>query len=211
MRPELSGLYAITPDEADDARLFAMCQAALSGGARWLQYRDKITSNASQRQRRAMALANLCCQHNAGLIINDDLALALAVDAAGVHLGRDDGELDTARARLGPDKILGISCYNDFALATTAVAAGADYVAFGAAYPSPTKPLATRAPFALFTRAASELPVPACAIGGITLTNAAPLIKAGASLVAVISDLFTAPDICARAAALQALFEDKTA
>lgn len=207
MRPELRGLYAITPDEADDARLFALATAALAGGCKWLQYRDKIADEAG-RQHRAAQLAALCRIHGAGLIVNDDIDLALAVDAAGVHLGRDDGDLAAARARLG-QRLLGVSCYADFALAQAAVAAGADYVAFGAVFPSPTKPQAVRAPLELFARAAAELPVPACAIGGIALDNARPVIAAGAALIAVITDLFAAADVRLRAAALQALFEEK--
>lgn len=207
MRPELRGLYAITPDEADDSRLFDLADAALAGGCKWLQYRDKIADEAQRRQH-AERLAALCRAHGAALIVNDDIDLALAVDAAGVHLGRDDGDLAAARARLG-DRLLGVSCYDDFALAQAAVAAGADYVAFGAVYPSATKPNAVRAPLALFARAAAELPAPACAIGGITLANAAPVVAAGATLIAVITDLFAAPDVRARAAALQALFKEK--
>lgn len=207
MPPELRGLYAITPDEADDARLFDLAGSTLAGGCKWLQYRDKIADKAGRRQRAAQ-LAALCRAHGAGLIVNDDIDLALAVDAAGVHLGRDDGDLAAARARLG-DRLLGVSCYDDFALAQAAVAAGADYVAFGAVYPSSTKPNAVRAPLALFARAAAELPVPACAIGGITLATAAPVVAAGAALIAVITDLFAAPDVRARAAALQALFKEK--
>jgi hypothetical protein len=122
-----------------------------------------------------------------------------------VHLGCDDGNLRAARAILGPDKVLGASCYADFALAQTAAAAGVDYVAFGAAYPSPTKPEAARATVDLFLQAKNTLTVPVCAIGGITLTNAPALIAAGTDLLAVITDLFSAPDIAARAAAYQRL------
>jgi thiamine-phosphate pyrophosphorylase len=139
-------------------------------------------------------------------LINDDIALAGLVDADGVPLGQEDGNLLLARALLGPERLLGVSCYADFALAEAAVAAGADYVAFGAVYPSPTKPLAPRATVDLFSRAKSTLTVPACAIGGITLDNAPPLIEAGAALLAVITDLFSAPDSAVRAAAYQKLF-----
>ena len=203
----LRGLYAITPETADTAGLYTQVAAALAGGCRWLQYRDKGSSSAERRNRVA-ALLTLCRDHGARLIINDDVELALAVGADGVHLGRDDGNLAAARAALGSSKVLGASCYDDFALAVRAAAAGADYVAFGAVYSSPTKPLAVPASLELFRRCRAQLRVPACAIGGITLDNAAPVIAAGASLLAVITDLFSAPDIVARAAAYQRLFEE---
>ena len=205
--PPLRGLYAVTPDVPDGARLLRDVAAALDGGCRWLQYRDKLSAT-SERRMRAEALLALCRQHGAALVINDDLALARAIDAHGVHLGRDDGDLAAARAVLGPGRVLGASCYDDFAAACRAAATGADYVAFGAVYDSPTKPAATRAGLELFARSSTELSVPACAIGGITLDNAPPVIAAGAGLLAVISDLFSAPDIAARAAAYQRLFEE---
>ena len=208
MRPDLRGLYAITPEQADATRLLADCEQALSGGCRWLQYRDK-TSPADERRRRAHALAALCRRHGAALIINDEIELALASGAAGVHLGRGDGGIDAARARLGPHAVIGASCYDDFALAQAAEAAGADYVAFGAVCASPTKPAASRAPLELFTHAREKLAVPSCAIGGITLDQAPAIIAAGADLLAVITDLFSAPDIAARAAAYQPLFEEQ--
>ena len=209
MRDKLRGLYAITPEQADGRRLLADVEAALAGGCRLLQYRDKL-SDMPERVRRAHALRSLTRQFGARLLINDDLALAALVDADGAHLGNEDGNLIAARAILGPDKILGASCYADFAAAERATAAGADYVAFGAVYPSPTKPQAARAGLELFTRARNELATGTCAIGGITLSNAAPLITAGAYLLAVITDLFGAPDIAARAAAYQRLFEEPT-
>ncbi|MGE5387144.1 MAG: thiamine phosphate synthase [Betaproteobacteria bacterium] len=207
---ELRGLYAVTPDTPDTGRLIGMAEAALQGGCRWLQYRDKV-SPPNVRRTRANALAALCRRYEAGLIINDDVDLAVAVDAAGVHLGRDDGDLATARRKIGAGKIIGISCYADFAIARAGADAGADYIAFGAVFPSPTKPDAVAAPLQLFARAREELTLPACAIGGITLGNAGLAIAAGANLVAVITDLFSAPDITRRAAAYQRLFEETTA
>lgn len=208
--PALRGLYAITPDGVDADALCAAVAAALGGGARLVQYRDKAGSRAAPT-RRALAgrLCALCRAAGALFIVNDDLALALAVDADGVHLGGDDGDLVAARRTLAPGKLLGASCYADFERARAAVAAGADYVAFGAVYRSPTKPHAVTAPHALFARCRAELAVPACAIGGITLENAPPLIAAGADLLAVISDLFTAPDIAGRARAFHHLIEEK--
>jgi thiamine-phosphate pyrophosphorylase len=136
------------------------------------------------------------------LIINDDVELALAVDADGAHLGRDDGDFSTARKKL-KGKILGASCYDRLDLAQAAVAAGADYVAFGSVFASPTKPQAVRAPLSLFK---NDLGVPKCAIGGITLANAPRAIAAGADLLAVISDVFDAPDIAERCRAYGKLF-----
>ena len=206
-RGALRGLYAITPDEPDEARLVAMAGAALTGGARVLQFRDK-TGDAGRRRRVAMALRDLCRQQGACFIINDDLALALEVDADGVHLGGADGDLAAARRQLPQGRALGASCYADLARARSAVAAGADYIAFGAVCPSPTKPDAVRAPLDLFARWRSESTVPACAIGGITIETAPGIIAAGADLLAVITDLFAAPDIVGRAATYQRLFEE---
>lgn len=210
MPNKLHGLYAITPECADRQHLLAQVEASLQGGCRVVQYRDK-TSAMPERVARARALRELTARFAALLLINDDLALAHLVGADGVHLGQDDGSLASARAILGPDKILGASCYADLASAEKAEAAGADYVAFGAAYPSPTKPEAPLATVDLFFKAKSRLTVPICAIGGITLDNAPPLIAAGTSLLAVITDLFSAPDIAARAAAYQSLFEEYSA
>jgi thiamine-phosphate pyrophosphorylase len=190
----LRGLYAVTP-EAPDA--VEKVRLALEGGVALLQYRRKRRDLAEAR-----AVAALARRYQVPLIVNDDIDLALELDAGGVHLGRDDGDLRAARRRLG-DRILGASCYDDPGLARRAVAAGADYIAFGSVFPSPTKPAAVRAPLALF---AASLGVPLCAIGGISLENAPRVIKAGADLLAVVSDLFEAPDIRARAAQYQGLF-----
>lgn len=205
-RPLHSGLYAVTPDGLATDRLLALAAAALAGGAALLQYRDK-SGDPARRREQAAALLALCRRHQARLIINDDLALALALGADGVHLGGEDGDLAAARAALGAERLLGASCYADFPRAQAAARAGADYVAFGAVHPSPSKPQARPAPLELLTRARRELAgVRVAAIGGITLDNAAPVIAAGAHFTAVISDLFEAPDVTARAAAYQRLF-----
>jgi thiamine-phosphate pyrophosphorylase len=192
----------VTPDAVP----LEIVAAVLQGGCRWLQYRDKGATPAQKRER-AQALAALCRQYGAALLINDDVELALAVGAAGVHLGRDDGDIAAARARLGAGAILGASCYNEWDRAVAAAAAGADYLAFGAVHSSPTKPAAARAPLDLLGRA-RQLGLPVCAIGGITLDNAPPVIAAGADLLAVITDLFAAADPCGRAAAFQSLFQE---
>lgn len=205
-RRELRGLYAITPDRADGTQLLAEVEAVLAGGCRLLQYRDKLSS-MPEAVRRARALRRLTRQYKARLIINDDLALACLIEADGVHLGGTDGNLRAARQILGPERLLGASCYTELTHARAAHAAGANYVAFGAVHPSPTKPHAPRADLTLFAGAHDELGTTTCAIGGITLDNAPPLIAAGADLLAIITDLFEAPDIAARAAAYQRLFE----
>jgi thiamine-phosphate pyrophosphorylase len=190
----LRGLYAITPESPE---LVDKVRQALEGGIALLQYRRK-----RRDLREAREVAALARRHQVPLIVNDDIELALELGADGVHLGRDDGDLGVARRRLA-GRILGASCYNDAELARRAVDAGADYVAFGSVFASPTKPAAVRAPLALF---AIGVDVPLCAIGGITLQNAPPLLEAGADLLAVVSDLFDAPDIAARAAQYRKLF-----
>jgi thiamine-phosphate pyrophosphorylase len=191
---KLRGLYAITPESAD---LIDKVRRALDGGIALLQYRRKRHDVREARQVIALARA-----YKVPVIVNDSVDLALELDADGAHLGRDDGELDGARRRLA-GRMLGASCYDDPVLAQRAVAAGVDYIAFGSVFASLTKPGAVRAPLSLFRQGLS---VPLCAIGGITLQNAPQLIDAGADLLAVISDLFDAPDISARAAQYRKLF-----
>ncbi len=194
----LRGLYAITPPD------LSRVEAALASGALCaLQYRAK-DADAPRRLREARHLAQMCRAHGVPLIVNDDVELALAADAAGVHLGRDDGDLAAARARL-PGRLLGASCYDRPELARRAVAAGADYVAFGSVFDSPTKPAAVRAPLALF---ALDVGVPKVAIGGITLDNAPRVLAAGADCLAVITDLFDAADVAARAREYGRLFDE---
>ncbi|MEO6102462.1 MAG: thiamine phosphate synthase [Pseudoxanthomonas sp.] len=186
------GLYLITPDEADTARLLARTAPLLAAGATWLQYRNKAGGHAL-RHEQALALQGLCRQAGVPLIVNDDVRLAKAVGATGVHLGEDDGDIAAARTVLGPQAIIGSSCYDQLALAETAVAAGADYVAFGAFFPSRSKTGTRHADPRLLADAAA-LGVPRVAIGGITADNARPLVEAGADLVAVISGVYDAPD-----------------
>lgn len=192
----LRGLYAITPDCAGSDELLMKAERALAGNIALLQYRNKHASREA-RASEAMRLAELSRGYGVPLIVNDDVDLAVQTGAHGVHLGREDGSLAAARARL-PGKLVGASCYDRIELARAAAAEGADYLAFGAVYPSATKPKAVRAPLALFAEARS-FGLPLCAIGGITLENAPALVAAGADLLAVISDLFDAPDITARA------------
>lgn len=200
-----SGVYALTPECADTARLLQMVEAALKGGVAAVQYREK-TGDVALRHEQASELLILCQEYGVPLIINDDLRLADLSGADGVHLGREDAGLREARILLGPEKIVGVSCYQSLELARQAQAEGADYVAFGSFHLSPTKPQAARAPLQLLHDAA-VLRLPVVAIGGITAENAAEVIAAGADSIAVISALFDAPDVEAAARALNRLFE----
>ena len=187
-----TGLYAITPDEPDTARLLERTKTVLGAGATWLQYRNKV-ADAALRREQATALLEICRAYDVPLIVNDDWRLAADLGAAGAHLGEDDGDLRAARDALGDTALVGASCYDDIELARRAVDQGATYVAFGAFFPSPTKPNARRAAPALL-EASANLGVPRVAIGGITPDNAPSLVAAGADLVAVISGVFDAPD-----------------
>ena len=205
----MRGLYLVTSDWDDSARLFSAVEAALAAQPALLQYRNK-SMDVTRRLNEASRLCALCRRAGVPFIVNDDLELALRVEADGVHLGRDDGALEGARDRLGRGRILGVTCYNDVSRAETVTALGADYVAFGAMYPSPSKPQAVVATPAVLMQAHRRCTVPIAAIGGITLENAAPLVAAGADLLAVISDVFMAADVAARAAAYRGLFDDAT-
>ena len=200
----IHGLYAITPDTDNSEQLIEQVSAALDGGARILQYRNK-GSDAVRRLWQANILKSLAQSRGAIFIVNDDVALAEAIRADGVHLGRDDDAIAAARARLGEAAIIGASCYNSLELARSAVAAGASYVAFGAVFASGTKPGAVHAPLSLFPDAA-KLGVPRVAIGGITADNAGQVVAAGADAIAVIGGLFDGDGIAERAAALAALY-----
>lgn len=200
--PGLTGLYVITPDNLG-AQLEPKVDQALAGGARLVQYRDKTTDHP-RRLAEARALMALCQKHGALLIINDDVELARACGAHGVHVGMEDSPLQQARERLGAHAIIGVSCYNRLNLAREAQAQGADYVAFGSMFPSSTKPRAVHAPLSLLTRARSELALPLAAIGGITAGNAGQVFQAGAHMAAVIQGVWEAPDVRARAAQIAA-------
>lgn len=188
------GLYAITDDTlTEPSHLLHRVEQAVLGGAVMVQFRSKIL-DLVLREWQAAALAVLCHRHDVPLIINDDVLLAAKIGADGVHLGKDDMALSEARAMLGANAIIGISCYNEFARAQQAKVAGADYIAFGRFFSSSTKPLAAAAQPALITKARS-LQLPVVAIGGITVDNARPLIEAGADLLAVVQGLFGQDDV----------------
>ncbi len=193
-RRAITGLYAVTPDIADPALLLAQVQAAIAGGARLFQYRNK-SADARLRLAQASALRDVCRLHEAILIINDDVDLACSIDADGVHVGADDRAAASARAQLSTQQLLGVSCYDDLRRAESAAAQGADYVAFGSFFASRVKPDAVRAPLSILPAARRATGLPVVAIGGITLDNVGVLIAAGADAVAVLSAVFTAPDI----------------
>lgn len=203
MNPRLRGLYFVTPGK--HAGRLELVAAALRGGARIVQYRDK-SDDADARQHEAAAILGQCRRADALCLINDDVALCKTVGADGVHLGADDIAIEAARIRLGPDRIIGASCYNDLQRAHNAVAAGADYVAFGSIYPSATKPAARRADLDLLRAARRELDIPICAIGGITPDNAMPVVAAGADMIAVIQGITDSPAPETAAHRLQSLF-----
>lgn len=190
--PRLKGLYVLTDERLGEGLIEAVA-AALAGGARLVQYRDK-SRDKDRRRAEARQLRELTRRLGALLIVNDDPALAAEVRADGVHLGREDTDIAAARHLLGEAAIIGISCYDSLELGREAAAAGAGYVAFGSVFPSPTKPGAVRAPLELFAAAKRELGVPVCAIGGLTPANAGPVIAAGADMLAVVSAVFFAPD-----------------
>ncbi len=203
--PAIKGIYALTPDCVDTVDLLRRVLLALAGGVQVLQYRNKIADSAL-RLTQAMALRELTRDSKVIFIVNDDPQLAEKVDADGVHLGAADGEIDAARALLGHNKLVGVSCYNQLQLARNAVETGADYVAFGAFYSSTVKPNAAMASLALLQQARAELSVPIVAIGGISADNGAALVEAGADALAVISAVFDAADIQLAAQNLTKLF-----
>lgn len=208
MSSKLHGLYAITDSQllAGD-KLLPYVEAALKGGARLLQYRDK-SEDGARRLREAEALAELCARHGAELIINDDAELAARL-GVGLHLGQGDGSLAAARALLGRKAVIGATCHASLELAGQALGEGASYIAFGRFFNSQTKPGAPAATPELLAEARSRFNAPIVAIGGITLDNGAELVARGADLLAVIHTLFSAPspaEVEGRARAFAALF-----
>jgi thiamine-phosphate pyrophosphorylase len=203
-RISLRGLYAITPETGNTYALLARVEACLAGGAALVQYRAKdLARDVALEQ--ARAIAQRCRDHGALCIVNDSAELAREALADGVHLGRDDAGAQEVR-RDWPEAVIGVSCYAEPGRARDAAAAGADYVAIGSVFASPTKPAAVRAPLHLLRQAADMSNLPVAAIGGITLANAQSAIEAGADMVAVLSALFDAPDVEAAARAFRQLF-----
>ena len=204
--PRISGIYAITPDLIDTTNLVMLTQQALIGGVQLIQYRNKVADNTLKLEQ-ATLLSNLCHEFNTPLIINDDLDLASKVGADGVHLGIEDITVAEARRRLGPEKIIGASCYNKFRYAIEAENNGADYVAFGAFYISSTKPGAVSAPINLLCKAKQCLQIPVVAIGGINSENIVELIYKGADAVAVSRSIFNSINIQLETKKLSCIFK----
>ncbi|MDP2226158.1 MAG: thiamine phosphate synthase [Moraxellaceae bacterium] len=200
----MKGLYAVTDSVLLADRLLPSVRAALSGGAMVVQYRDK-SGSAVKRRAEAESLLALCREFRRPLLINDDVELALAIGADGVHLGRGDGSLRRARERLGNSAIIGATCHDSLSYAEEAVASGASYLAFGAIHASTTKPGAATASLTTLYEA-RRYGLPVVAIGGISTDNAAPVIAAGADCVAVVSGLWQAADIAACAREFSRLF-----
>jgi thiamine-phosphate pyrophosphorylase len=205
------GLYAVVDSTLlAGADVATQVGAAIAGGAVLVQYRDK-GADGTQRHVQASAVLACCRAHEVPLLINDDVGLADAIGADGVHLGRDDTALAAARQRLGPRAIIGVSCYNLLPRAIAAAEAGADYVAFGRFFPSRSKPDAVQAEVELLHDAKQRLHIPVAAIGGITADNGAMLIEAGADLLSVINGLFAQPDVSAAARRIAGLFDQEPA
>jgi len=201
---KLKGLYGITDGSTGD-ELVEKVRLAIAGGLSVLQYRDK-SHDYQQRLNDVLRLRELCCQHQIPLIINDDVELAKQVYADGVHLGQDDLDPMRARYQLGADAIIGVSCYNQLELAIEAQKSGVDYVAFGACFPSSTKPNAVVVEKEILEKAKQHLSVPICVIGGITPNNAPSLMQYQVDMLAVINGLFASDDITATASQFSAMF-----
>ena len=204
----MKGLYIVTPDWDDTDKLLHVTEQALQGGAALLQYRHK-TADAAQRRQQAGALLALCRRYQRPFIINDFVELCMELDADGIHVGGTDASVAEVRALVGPDKIVGASCYGDLELAHAAHRAGASYVAFGGFYPSRVKKYPVTTAPDIVTRAKAEIVLPNVVIGGMTQENAVPLIAAGADMVAAISSVYLADDPTAAAREFTALFEKR--
>jgi thiamine-phosphate pyrophosphorylase len=189
----MKGLYLVTPDWDDTKRLLQATEAALRGGVALLQYRHKTADEALRREQ-AAALLSLCRSYDTPLVINDFVDLCMALGADGVHVGGTDASVAQVRAAVGPDRIVGASCYGDLQLARDARHAGASYVAFGGFYPSRVKKYPVTTPPDIVARSKAEIPLPVVVIGGMTQENAVPLVAQGADMVAAISSVYLADD-----------------
>ena len=190
----IKGLYAITPDMADLNTLVHKTQLVIEGGAFMVQYRSKI-HDRDVKMHQCAAILRLCREYDVPFIVNDDVEMCRILEADGVHLGENDDNIAEVRRILGEDAIIGSSCYDQLNRAKQAQEEGASYVAFGAMFPTPTKPNAPRATLALLREAKSQIHIPIVAIGGITVNNAHDVIEAGVDAIAVITSLFEAKTI----------------
>ena len=190
----IKGLYVITPDMADLNTLIHKTKLAIEGGAFMVQYRSKIQDHDVKMQQCA-AILRLCREYGVLCIVNDDVAMCLNLEADGVHLGEKDDNIAEIRLILGEDAIIGSSCYDQLDRAKQAQKEGATYVAFGAMFPTSTKPTAPRASLELLSEAKREIHIPIVAIGGITVNNAHDVIETGVDAIAVITSLYEAKSI----------------
>jgi len=205
MSTSMRGLYLVTPDWEDTDRLLDATGRALQAGAVLVQYRNKSASSAL-REEQAAALVALCRRHGRPLVINDHVELCTRLDADGVHVGGTDAPVAAVRAALGNGKIVGASCYGNYALAEAAQDAGASYVAFGGFYPSKVKVYEVSTRLDIVAQAKAQLAVPVVVIGGMTAANARPLVALGSDMVAAISSVYLAPDVDAAAREFAGLF-----
>lgn len=205
MNRQFRGLYIVTPDWDDTAALVSATDAALSGGAALVQYRHK-TASPTLRQEQATALLAVCHRHGVPLVINDHVDLCMEIGADGVHVGGTDVTVAEARRLVGPDKIVGGSCYGTYERAETAVAEGASYIAFGGFYPSRVKKYDFKTAPEIVGRAKANLPLPVVVIGGMTPENCIPLMEQGTDMVAAVSSVYMAEDPQAAASTFARLF-----
>jgi thiamine-phosphate pyrophosphorylase len=201
----MNGLYIVTPDWDDTERLLSVSEQALQGGATLLQYRHK-TAGPELRRTQAIALQALCRRYARPFIINDYVELCMELDADGIHVGGTDASIAAVRAAVGPDKIVGASCYGSLQLARDAHLAGASYVAYGGFYPSRVKKYPLTTSIDILAQSKAEIPLPSVVIGGMTQQNSAALVAAGADMVAAISSVYLADDPQAAARAFADLF-----
>jgi thiamine-phosphate pyrophosphorylase len=204
----MKGLYIVTPDWDDTQKMLRVTEEAIRGGATLVQYRHK-TASPELRREQAEPLLALCRRFGVPFIVNDFVDVCLALDADGVHVGGTDAPIAEVRAAVGPDKIVGASCYGDMELARKAHKAGASYVAFGGFYPSRVKKYEVATTAEIVAQSKAEIPLPVVVIGGMTQENSAPLVAQGADMVAAISSVYTVPDPQAAAAEFVALFRSR--
>ena len=202
----MKGLYLVTPEWDDTERLLQVTEQALQGGAALVQYRHK-SADATQRLHQAGALLALCRRYRVPLVINDYPALCLQIDADGVHVGGTDASVTQIRAQIGPEKIVGASCYGDLQLAYAALRDGASYVAFGGFYPSLVKKYPVTTAPEIVAQSCATIDLPVVVIGGMTAQNARPLVALGADMVAAISSVYSAADPMRAAQELVGLFD----
>ncbi len=205
---QLRGLNVITDQHLMPRDRFVdMVEAAVRHGANIVQLREKHTP-PEEVARLGQALLAVTRRYGALLLINDDPEIVHAIGADGVHVGREDATVLEARARLGPDAVIGVTCYGQIERAVSAVQEGANYVAFGTPFPSPTKGTQGKTPLSIYRDVKQHVSVPVFAIGGINVDNAQSVRDAGADAISVVSGVFGAPDVGAAAKALADMFAE---